>query len=402
MKHCRLCSSNQLKLLLDCGPQPVGNRFLKSAAEPETLFSLVLWQCSSCGAVQLSEPIAAAELKPRFDWITYNEPEGHLDTLADLLRELPGVDAASVFAGISFKDDTTLARMRARGVLQTWRLETDTDLGVPEHGIGAETIQDRLTVETTSRIAARRGAADVLLVRHIFEHAHDPERFLRAAMALVRLGGYLVFEVPDCSRAFDNFDFTTLWEEHVLYFTPATFHRAFVRSGLSLVLFECYPYPFENSLVAVFRNDGKGTVMAANDAEAAAECSRAGRFAAEFPQRSTRLRTFLADFKQRTGPVAMFGAGHLACTYLYLHGLQEVVEFVADDNPHKQGMFMPGSRLPILGSSALLECGVKLCLLSVNPESEEKVIARQKSFLDRGGMMASIFPASRHALKLTA
>jgi len=61
---------------------------------------------------------------------------------------------------------------------------------------------------------------------------------------------------------------------------------------------------------------------------------------------------------------------------------------------------MPGWRLPIVGSSALLDRGITLCLLSLNPIGQEKVIANNRAFADRGGIFASIFPASARGLAL--
>jgi hypothetical protein len=60
---------------------------------------------------------------------------------------------------------------------------------------------------------------------------------------------------------------------------------------------------------------------------------------------------------------------------------------------------MPGSRLPIVGSSALLDRDITLCLLSLNPIGEDKVIRNNQPFVDRGGVFASIFPASVHAMR---
>ena len=64
----------------------------------------------------------------------------------------------------------------------------------------------------------------------------DPyfEEFFRALVALTRPGGYIVIEVPDCQRALDAGDCTTLWEEHTLYFTPATFEQSLRLVGLAL------------------------------------------------------------------------------------------------------------------------------------------------------------------------
>ena len=402
MNACYLCAASDLELLLDCGPQPISNRFLKSPQEPEQLYPMTIWQCHSCGTIQLRNPPPAAELRPKVDWITYNEPEGHLDQLAGIVADLPGLNSESVIGGVSFKDDSTIARLQRKGFKNTWRLEPATDLGVAFQGVGVETIQDGLTPEAGAETAGKRGEADLLIVRHILEHTHQPLRFLEALIRLVRPGGYLVFEVPDCSRALDNLDYTTLWEEHTLYFTPETFRGCFAFAEVTPVRFEVYPYPFENSLIAILRRDRPPRSGGVPPQVLDSEVRRASRFATEFPRRRDQIKRFLTNYTDREGPIAMFGAGHLAGTFIYLLGLKDVIRFVADDNPHKQGLFMPGSHAPIRGSSALWEEKIRLSLLSVNPESEAKVIQKQRAFVERGGVFASIFPASEHALKIPA
>jgi pyrroline-5-carboxylate reductase len=112
------------------------------------------------------------------------------------------------------------------------------------------------------------------------------------------------------------------------------------------------------------------------------------------------VRSYLSDFKNNIGKIALFGAGHMGCTFVNLLQLQNLVDFFVDDNPDKAGLYMPGSRLPIYPSSALLGREIKLCLLSLNPAIEEKVIQKNRAFLDAGGRFVSIFPGSNNALKV--
>jgi hypothetical protein len=399
MKTCHLCSAPHVETLIDFGRQPICNRFPKTQREPEATFPMLLEQCQACGLVQTTQPVPAAELTPRVDWITYNEPEVHLDAVADKLAAFPGLTRDAVFGGISFKDDSLLRRMRERGFALTWRLDPKGDLGINEPGAGVEAIQDRLTPAAARTIAAARGMADVLLVRHIFEHTHQPAQFAAALKELTRPGGYVLLEVPDCERALELCDYSTLWEEHVLYFTPVTFRNSFSQCGFSLTSFDCYPYTLENSLIGIGRVDSEFHAKPPQDL-LEGERRRAQHFSRSLANRAERYRRFLADYAPTRGPVAMFGGGHLACTFINLLGLKEYIEFVADDHPLKRGLFMPGSRLPIMGSSALVERSIKLALLTVAIESEEKVIQKNQAFAQAGGAFASIFPASRHALKI--
>jgi hypothetical protein len=78
--------------------------------------------------------------------------------------------------------------------------------------------------------------------------------------------------------------------------------------------------------------------------------------------------------------------------------LKEHIEFIVDDNPQKRGLFLPGSGLPIVGSDALISEDIKLCLLSVHPQAEDRVIENNQGFTEHGGAFASMFPRSKLAL----
>jgi SAM-dependent methyltransferase len=378
---------------------PISNRFVVNPDDEEYTHPLLMGQCNACGLLQLINPVPAGELLPPYEWITYNEPEGHLDQLANIISTLPCITKDATICGISYKEDSTLARLRQWGFHRVWRIDMVRDLGITDARAGIETIQDRLHPDLAGALWQKHGAPDVVIARHILEHAHDALRFMETLRQLVKPTGYVVFEVPDCTRVLETFDYTTIWEEHILYFTPETFRHCFGFGGFSLVRFEFYPYPYENSLVGIAQPHTAATPAFPSKSVLEDEKHRAQAFAQGLPQRRDMLRRFFSEYRQNQGKVAMFGAGHLACMFINLMGLKDTIEFVVDDHPHKRGLFMPGSRLPIYGSDALIKENIKLCLTSLSPESEEKVIQKNQAFLGQGGEFASIFSGSKCALR---
>jgi hypothetical protein len=403
VNDCGVCGGG-VQPLMDMGEQPIANRFLTSAEMPEERFGMLVGQCDVCGLVQLIDQAPAAELLPRVGWIAYREPEEHLDELAAKLAKLPGMGPAASIGGVSFKDDTLLARLAGLGAGGTWRIEPEAELGISSVGAGVETVEDRLTVEAAEAVAAAHGPADMIIARHILEHCHGPRRLLEALSGMLSPDGYLVIEVPDCTRAFEHLDYTTLWEEHSAYFTGSTFRSAFAFAGFAPVWEARYPYPFEDSLVIAARRTAEAP-PSPSSSELRPERERADRFAGRFADRRQAIRAALEQEVTAGGKVALFGAGHLACVYLDFFGLAEpaspsgepLVSFVVDDDPNKVGLFMPGSRLPVRPSSALVDEGVTWCLLSLSPSAEEKVIGANPAFTSRGGRFSSIIPCSTHA-----
>jgi len=398
MKKCDVCLSDSVVEKVDFGLQPICNRFLTRSDAEELKFPFVFGQCQTCGTMLNLYRIPAGELRPTFEWITYNEPEGHLDHLCEVICQLPGIQTDSVFCGVSFKDDTLLARIKNKGFTNTWRVDPAQDLDVDAPGIGVETVQDRINSGTVNRMANKYGLADVVIARHILEHASDPEVFVNSLLQLARPGGYVVVEVPDCSGAIENNDYTTFWEEHFVYFTPETFKTFFGVRKLAMRYYECFEYAFENSLVGVGQRGSENDPFNMDPSVVKNEIDRTSRFLSDYPDVKERTRDYFADHVASKGKIALFGAGHLACTYINLFQLEDYISFVADDNPNKAGLFMPGSRLPIKPSSALVQEGIKLCCLSLSPEIENKVIQNNYSFVETGGVFSSIFSRSVRAL----
>lgn len=394
---CRICHGATLKQLLDLGVQAVGNQYASRDDAPVVLHPMQMGQCECCGAVQMINVLPASELKPAYDWITYNEPERHLDSLVRDVLDLPGIDSSSVICGVSYKEDTTIERFRKLNVTNASRV-LESQLGIQDDFAGIETIQECIRPAQVEMLRAAGGAPDVVIARHILEHASDPLAFIEALREFVAPEGFLVLEVPDCTAALETFDYTTLWEEHATYFTPAVFRHFLALARLDCVAFECYPYHAENSLVAIARVASGDPQVRMSSGLLAAELQRVQSFASEYPLQKARIREYLTDYVGRHGKIAVFGAGHLACTFIGLFEVPELIEFVADDHERKKGMFMPGSRLPIRGSDVLESDLVSMCLSTLSPESEKRVLASRRELFSRL-QYRSIFPRSEHALE---
>ena len=399
MTKCLLCLNESTEELLDLGDRELSNRFLRHPTDAEYTHPFRLGLCHTCGTVQVVDPPPPDELRPRFDWITYREPEDHLDDLADRIAGLPGISSGSAVCGLSFKDDSLLERLRDRGFAQTRRLDPTADLGIEAPGAGIETIQESLNPDRARRLASTYGKADIVIARHLLEHCQSPSCFIGSIKEIVRPGGYVVVEVPDCEGGLEDRDYSSLWEEHCLYFTPETFAGAFPALGLSLTQVHNFPYAMENCLIGIGQVDQQAPRALLSESVLEREVLRARRFAQELPATRDRVRDFLASFRRITGTISMFGAGHRAVAFIDVLGLRDCLECVLDDNPMKQDLFLPGSHLPIRPSGALLEEDHRLCLMTLNPDSESKVMDSNRRFLDEGGRFASIYPGSRNALE---
>lgn len=391
---CLCCGAGSVQTLLDFGLQPPSNRFVRPDVPDEEAHPLIVGQCSECGLVQLVEPMPSSMVKSRFTWMSYNEPEAHLDEFVARLRALPGLASDSRIVGLTYKDDSTLARFKRSGYRNTFRYDPAADLGLQDPNAGLESVQEGLSDTLASGLARRHGMADLLVARHMLEHAHWPAAFLRATAKLVKPGGYLVFEMPESTKFLRACDYSFIWEEHITYFSSRTLAALAQRAGFALHETRIYPYLLEDSLVGVLRNEGPAPRPASAPEGLETELADGRAFAGRFFDLRECLRAAFHSWRAQGRRMAVFGAGHLATKFVNLFCLRDFFDCVIDDNPHKQALLMPGSRLPILASSTLVSRAIDLCLLSLNPESEQKVLARNRDFIERGGQFLSIFALS--------
>lgn len=400
IQNCGVCNSEDLAELIDFGTQSICHHFLKSSKEEDLRHDLAMGQCKACGTVQLTDRIPVNELRPRYDWLTCTEPEDHLDRLVTTMSRLPGITPDSRIHGLSFKDDSTLDRFNKLGFKNTWRADPRTELGITDPNANIESIQDSFNSRSADRLIKNHGKADIFIARHIMEHSYDVRQFIELSKRLVAPQGYIVLEIPDCQRAFEEYDYTTIWEQHTTYFTGETFRNCFDWNGLSLVYFERMPYSIEDSYVGIAKvAETRKTPVLKEDA-LRLEISRAEKFAGEYPTTKNKIKRFFADYRQNQGKVALFGGGHMSCTFVNLFELKDLIEFVVDDNPNMRGLFMPGSRLPIFESGRMYDQAIKLCILTLSATSEEKVVKKNQRFLESGGRFLSVFPGSKWAIKV--
>ena len=384
-----------MKLSLDFDLQPVSNRFYSlNSDQVAPKFPLGIEIDSESGLIKLKSPFPVEELKPRHGWLTCFEPEDHLDNLVDKLIKLPRINNNSVIGAYSFKDDSTIERLNDRGYHQTWRIDPDSDLCVDKMA-NVETYQQVFTLSKSMQIKEKYGAADILLVRHVVEHAYDISKFVEAISLLIKPNGYIVWELPSCEKYLVNGDCTMIWEEHTHYFTQFTFREFLEKEGFCIDSLNVIPYPLEDCIVAVTRkehNRNKGIPFDRKGVEI--EIERAKKYIELLNSNKISIPSKLEEIHNKYGSIVIFGAGHFSVAFISILGIEHLIDFVIDDNSNKKGKKLPGGSIPIVGSDILYQKNIKVCLLGLNPQSHYKIIGKHKEFVENGGLFSSIFPGT--------
>ena len=399
MHSCQICNSKKIHILKDFKRQNLCNRYLKKTNYREFKYPLILSQCNQCGLIQLKKAVPSKQIAQKFNWLKYYEPEDHLNKLANIVKKLP-LPKHPTSCGITYKDDSLLKRLKLSKFKSAWRIKPKEDLGITIPTAAGETIIPKLTDKNLKKLIKKYKKVDFLVARHVLEHAPNTEKFMNSMKKLLNPNGYLLFEVPDCSTQLEYFDYTMLWEEHTLYFTSDIFKNYFKYYYTKLKFFKFikYKYPIENALVVILKNSKNDLQSKRKNILNAGNLNIGKRYGKNFDTKKNMINKKLAYFKKKYGKIAIYGAGHISTMFINLMGIKKYISAIIDDNKEKQKFLMPGSKLPIKSKKFLLNNKIKVCLLSLNPESERKVIKKNIKFLKSGGLFFSLFPYYKNSI----
>lgn len=387
MPHrCRLCHSTDLRAVIDLGDMPIAHRLLRTRDEPEERFPFEVFACAHCGLPQIVKPIDPDILYRQFNYnFSSWKPEPHqpdeLDTIGKFTRH------ESVFE-IGCNDGLFMDKLRERGAKTLVGVEPNPVSGKIARERGIKVYADMISPALCHDAVAQSGKFDLVVSRQVLEHIVDFENFFACVKIALRDDGLLFIDVPDFEPGSTVGDVSVLWEEHVSYFTEPTLLALLARHGFEPVSVKKYNFSGGSLAVAARRAAGPLTAPAASSGVG----ERFGQRAREY---GARLRPLLERARKGGAQVAIYGAGCRACTFTNTHEMSDLVQLSIDDQKERQGMFLPGTRIPIASPDELNRGSAPLvCLLAVNQENEAVVSNRLRENLKRPLHIASIFAPS--------
>lgn len=392
MTTCNLCGRDAVERLIDFGAHPIAHQFLESPDQDVYTHPVTLGFCTGCGLAQLVDPIPADRLYTRYHWLSSWKWNPHAARVVELIEELPGIGPESAVLEVGSNDGSFLADLASRGFRKLLGLEPAEDACAAAAARGIETRRGYFTPETARELATSFGRCDVLIARQVVEHVADLREFAEAMRAVMSPGAHVLVEVPDFGFNQDAPDYSAVWEEHVNHFTEPTLAQFLAAANVEIL--HCETAVFSGQvLIAVGRYAGAdASVSVANPTQELHARAHAYR------DRWERFRDAINEYLERQRlagrRIGVYGAGCRSTILINYCDLRRHLECALDDQAEKQGKYMPGSRLAVRPGAELDQDGIDLCLLAVNAENEEKVIARHGEFLARGGEFVSVHPPS--------
>jgi SAM-dependent methyltransferase len=391
---CRLCGAEGPELLLDFGSHPIAHQFLTAPSADEYVHPVKLAHCNACGHLQLVDPVPPERLYTEYVCLSSWKRHPHEPMLLDLLSEVE-LDRDARILEIGSNDGVFLEGLRRRGFSWLLGVEPARDAWEAARARDLETLNTFFNEETAAAIVDQHGQQDLVVFRHVLEHIEDLSGFAAGLRRALKPNGLMLIEVPDFDFCLDVRDYSGIWEEHVNYFTRDTLLSFIERCGVGV--FETRHALFSGQAqIMLGRGSGRGSALLARDASSVDEllAARVRRFQSAWPTFQQRFHEFLQTEREAGRSVAVYGAGCRSCSLINFTGLGSYLECVFDDQPEKNGLFMPGSRLEILPGEELERRSIDTCLLAVNAENEQTVIDKHSEFIEHGGRFVSVLPPS--------
>lgn len=363
---CRHCGAELRLPFLDLGSAPPSNAYLTEAAlhGPETWYPLRLLVCESCWLVQ-TEDHAGREQLFDADYAYFSSYSSswlaHAKAYVHDMRERFQLGAQSNVVEVAANDGYLLQYVKQAGI-PCYGIEPTTSTAVAARKLGIEIVERFFGVALARELVAAGRSADLTAANNVLAHVPDINDFVRGFAILLKEQGVSTFEFPHLLRMVQECQFDTAYHEHYSYLSLTAVQRIFAANGLQV--FDVQELTTHGGSLRVYAqraDTGRHAMAPAVEAllarERAAGISSPG-FYAGFQNEAERIKRELLEFllqaKQAGRKVGAYGAAAKGNTLMNFAGVRpDLLPYVVDLNPAKQGKYMPGSRIPIVSEAHL-------------------------------------------------
>jgi SAM-dependent methyltransferase len=360
---CRFCSAPLRRVFVDLGMSPVSNSFVKpeNAAKQEPRFPLKALVCDECKLVQI-EPFGKPD--EIFDDYVYFSSFSeswlrHAEHYATAMIEQLNLTAESLVIEIASNDGYLLQYFKRAGI-QVLGIE-------PAHTVAKAAIAKEIPTriqffgtETARQLADEGLRADLLIGNNVLAHVPDLNDFVAGMKIALKPGGTITMEFPHLMQLIENAQFDTIYHEHFSYFSFLTVSRVFEKAGLQV--FDVEEIPTHGGSLRIYARHPNGEKISPRARELLERETAKGYHTTAayegFVEKCERVRADLLAFLEKEKAagkrIAAYGAAAKGNTLLnYCGAGKDLIEFVADANPHKQNLLLPGTHIPVVAPSKI-------------------------------------------------
>lgn len=392
--RCRFCGTPLRHTFCDLGTTPLSNAYLRvdQLHSMEPFYPLQTYVCEGCYLVQLEAFQRPEEIFSDYAYFSsYSETWlKHAERYAERMIERFGLDAGRQVIEIASNDGYLLKYFKQRGI-PVLGIEPAANVAKVAVVAGIPTLTKFFGAQTAGELVDVGKQADLLLGNNVLAHVPDLNDFVHGLKILLKPQGVITMEFPHLEQLMANNQFDTIYHEHFSYFSFYTAERIFAKHGLTL--FDVEELPTHGGSLRIYAKHVEDPRPLAESVQALRERERANgvtdltayaRFQQQVRETKRALLEFLIRAKREDKSVVGYGAPAKGNTLLNYCGIRtDFLDYTVDRNPHKQGRFLPGTRIPVYHPDKI--CETRPDYLLILPWNLREEIIRQLAYVREWG-----------------
>ena len=368
---CRHCGHPLHLPFLDLGSAPPSNAYLSEAAlrAPEIWYPLRLLVCEACWLVQ-TEDHAGREALFTHDYAYFSSFSSswlaHAQAYVQAMQRRLGLQADGCVVEVASNDGYLLQYVQQAGI-PCYGIEPTASTATAARAKGLDVVERFFGAALAEGLAAAGRQADLIVANNVLAHVPDINDFVAGFARLLKPLGVATFEFPHLLRMVQGCQFDTAYHEHYSYLSLTAVQRIFAANGLVVIDVETLPTHGGSLRVFAARADTRHHHQATSEGAARVQHLLATEAAAgmlgecfygDFQRQALRVKrellSFLLQCQSDQHTVGAYGAAAKGNTLLNFAGVRpDLLPYVVDKNPAKQGQYLPGSRIPIVDEAHL-------------------------------------------------
>ena len=364
---CRHCGTELEHTLVDLGSSPPCNNLLDadSLAKGEVFYPLHVKVCGSCFLAQVEEFVAPEEIFAEYCYFSSFSTSyvAHAKRFVDESIDRFALTANSRVFEVASNDGYLLQHFLPRDI-SVLGIEPALNVADAARAIGVPTISVFLGESTATDVVNEHGNADLVIANNVLAHTPHLNDFVRGLATLVSETGVVSVEFPHLMRLIECNQFDTIYHEHFSYFSLFTVERVFESQGLRVFDVEelavhggslrVYATPLDSSNYS--QSDNVDRVREFERDRKVDELSSYAAFTENVQEVKRALLQQLISIRRKGQRVVGYGAPGKGNTLLNYCGIRsDLLDYMVDMNPYKQGKYTPGTRIPIYHPDKVFE-----------------------------------------------
>lgn len=392
---CRVCRTSLKDVVLDLGVSPLANSYIPKAQlqDYEIMYPLKIYVCPECFLVQTEDYEAPDKIFSNYAYFSSFSDSwlAHCQAYVSKMVERFSLNEGQQIIEIASNDGYLLQYFSERNipVLGIEPAENVAQIAVSR---GIPTVVDFFGERLAKELTNESKGADLLLGNNVLAHVPDLNDFVAGMKIVLNPEGVITMEFPHLLNLLDGVQFDTIYHEHYSYLSLTTVCHLF--NNHSLTIFDVDKLNTHGGSLRIYAKHSENeiyeispeveAILSQEKEYGIKDIDSYKSFKTKVSHLKLNLLSALIEMKQKGKTIVGYGAPAKGNTLLNYCGVgTDFIDYTVDRSPHKQGCFLPGTRIPVLDPSFIME--TKPDYLFILPWNLKDEIISQTAFIREWG-----------------